>query len=301
MYLIYNETGRALKLKTTTSEAGNVAELQLGIADENGGYDVFNTITTMTDAGLIDIITGFCEKCKDITNKTSRFFFRHPEKKIVSYNPVNCEVVTFDKSETVNDSKDNKGKMLAKNPRNCVIMVLNNASSVKVNYTVMSGHVPAKTIQVGDFKILVMFVRANNWATQDNARDKKANYIYVDGCEGKKQIKLSFVNAGPDKKYTTNSLVEEVFEGETFPVEPKPKKPFHKKTTTDDRPQKNFHGERNRTYVNTRPANTTTPKEYNFDEFEDNNRGGKHGGKQRYNNNSKKHNRRNSKFEDGYN
>lgn len=293
MYLIYNETGRALKLKTITSETGNNTELQLGIANENGEYDVFNTITTMTDAGLAEIITGFCEKCKDITNKTSRFFFRHPEKKIVSYNPVNCEVVTFDKAETASDSADNKGKILAKNPRNCIVMVLNSGSSVKVNYTVMSGHVPAKTIQVGELKILVMFARANNWATM-----KEASYIYVDGCEGKKQIKLGFVNAGPDKKFTTNSLVEEVFEGETFPVEPKPKKPFRKKT--DDRPQKNFRGDNStRTYVNTRPANTTTPREYNFDDFEDS-RSGKHGGKQRYNNN-KKHHRRNSKFEDGYN
>lgn len=296
MYLIYNETGRALKLKTITSETGNATELQLGIANENGDYEVFNTITTMTDAGLADIITGFCEKCKDVTNKTSRFFFRHPEKKIVSYNPVNCEVVTFDKADTTKDSSDNKGKFLSKNPRNCVIMVLNNTSSVKVNFTVMSGHVPAKTIQVGDFKILVMFVRANNWATV-----KEDSYIYVDGCEGKKQIKLGFVNAGPDKKYTTNSLIEEVFEGETFPVTPKPKKPFRKKT---DEPQKSFRGETKRTYVDTRPTNTSTPREYNFDDFEDNRsgkHGGKHnGGKQRYNNN-KKHVRRNSKFEDGYN
>ena len=152
MYLIYNETGKALKLATKTSEDGVKTEFQLGIANNDGEFDIFNTITTITDTGLANVITGFCEKCTEITNKTSRFFFRHPDKKVVSYNHATNEVVVFDKEETNNEDKRN----LIKNPRNCIIVVLNKSSMVKVNGKLMSGHVPAKTISVGDYKILVM-------------------------------------------------------------------------------------------------------------------------------------------------
>lgn len=263
MYLIYNETGRALKLTTYTQENGTTTELRLGIANENGEFDIFSTISTMNDTGLAKAITGFCEKCTEITNKTSRFFFRHPEKKVVSYNPVKCEVVAFDKEEAKIAADEGKFNV-ARNPRNCIITVLNKTSMVKVNGKLMAGHVPAKTITVGDFKILIMFAKANNWSTNKG----EPNYFYVDGINGKMQIRMGFVKTGPDKKYTTNNLTEEVYQGEEFPEDvQRPTRTFVKKSYNN-----------NRTYnkTNTETTNNTTPMAIpapaEFTSYKDNNR-----------------------------
>lgn len=279
MYLIYNETGRALKL-TTTCEDGNTTEFKMSIADVDGNFNEFSTITTITDAGLANIITGFCEKCSDIVNKTSRFFFRHPEKKVVSYNTETCEVVTYDKIAVEQCAVDAE-KAVLKNPRNCIITVLNKSSKMLAYHSVMIGRIPAKVIHVGEYKILIMFARANNWSMS-----KTPNYIYIDGCDGKKQVRMGFVKTGPNKEYTTNNLIEEDFEGDEFPAEPPRKNNGAKKPYNNDRSKYNKDDRPN--YNNRGNYNQFMDKDHDYDN-DSNNRGTSKRGNPRRNKKNRHH------------
>lgn len=223
MYTIYNETKRPLKLNTSTVDGTSV--FQISIGDDADQFTDKYDITTITNKDLAGVMTSFCEKCHDVVNKTSRFHFREPNKQVVVYDYKTCEVRTFDKTTTAEDDP------IRKMSRNCVILVLDKNSTVKVFPKIVAGKFPAKKIDIDDIgiSIIVFFVRMNNWA---NIHSDKPVYIYVDGIDGKKQIRLGYVKIGKNKEFTSNALIEETFEGEEFP----------------EAPVNKYHGRSNRNY-----------------------------------------------------
>lgn len=295
MYLIYNETEKALKLNMAIHE-GRPAQFQIGMVNADGEFDDYKTITTIEDGVMASAMKEFCEKCTDINNVTSRFFFRHPEKKMVSYNNETCEVITTDKEFLANKTSETKAIMTC--PRNCIVMVLHKDSRVRVGRSILSGRMPAKTIRVGDdYKILVVFVRVTNWAII-----KEPAFIYVDGVNGKKQIKLGFVKTGPNKEYTTNTLFEQDFEGDEFPDDTQDKVSFKKNkrpeydSNNGDRQETTRDNAYNNNGYNHKESKSFRNEDFggdNFNHQKSHRRGNSYGKKNHGNNRDKKFSRYN--------
>lgn len=221
MFNIYNETGKVLKLHSEVTESGERL-FQIGVGNTAEEINDFYTISTIKDANLFEMIEEFCGKCKPITKKTSRFYFRGKDRAVPYYNTRTCEMDAFDVSA---DASEEDEKKFRNSPRNCLIFVLNPKSTVYMFRKFCAGRLPAKTIQVAeDVKVLIFFTKYNNWAKGDTP-----TYIYVDGVDGKKQIRAGFTKTGPNKEFTTNTLFEEDFEGEAFPEDPTPKKEYPNK------------------------------------------------------------------------
>jgi hypothetical protein len=246
---MYNETGKVLKLKAIV-ESGDKC-FQIGVGNTVEEIDTFHTISKVKDTNLFSVIEEFCGKCTSVTNRTSRFYFRGSDKAVPYYDTKTCEMKTFDPSA---DMTEEMGKELRQSPRNCIVFVLNKKSRVYMSRKLIAGHMPAATIDVSeDVKIVVFFTKYNNWS-----KGNKPDYIYLDGNDGKKQIKMGFLKTGPNKEYTTNALFEEVFEGEEFPVEvTKPaNKPFNKKPFNKDN-NRNNNRDKNTERPNPRKHNST--------------------------------------------
>lgn len=221
MFNVYNETGKVLKLKASVEESGK-KYFQIGVGNTVDEIDTFHTISEVKDDILFNVIEEFCGKCKPVTLNTARFYFRGSDKAVPYYDTKTCDMKTFDPNA---DMEEAKAKELRQAPRNCIVFVLNPKSRVYMFRSLIAGHMPAKTIEVSeDVKILVFFTKYNNWS-----KAEKPTYIYLDGVEGKKQIRAGFIKTGPNKEFTTNALFEETFEGEEFPKDPTPAKPRAKK------------------------------------------------------------------------
>lgn len=237
MYHIYNETGRAIKLNIASNDDNKSHQFQISVADSTGDFGVYHDIVTITDNDLVKVMNEFCQKCTNVVSKVSRFFFRCPNNKIVSYNTFKHTVVTFNKEiiKVEPIARTEQEEKYLKNPRNCLIFVLNKNSTIKYNPKLLIGRSPAmvSSITDDDYVIIVMYVNINNWA-----KVKNTHYIYVDGVDGKVQLKLTYVKSGPNKEYTSNSLKEEKFEGDEFP-EFDDVKPIRHKSDNGDKPHYN--------------------------------------------------------------
>lgn len=257
MFNVYNETGKVLKLKASVEESGKKC-FQIGVGNTVDEIDTFHTISEVKDDILFKVIEEFCGKCKPVTLNTSRFYFRGSDKAVPYYDVKTCDMRTFDPSA---DMTEERAKELRQAPRNCIVFVLNPKSRVYMFRNLIAGHMPAKTIDVSeDVKILVFFTKYNNWAKAETPA-----YIYLDGVDGKKQIRAGFIKTGPNKEYTTNALFEEAFEGEEFPKDPTPAKPRNKKPFNKPYNKDNGDGKREFNKDNKKRFNNRNDRNDNSD------------------------------------
>ena len=236
MYNIYNETGKNLTLSTITGDndgRSTVAPMyfRLGVEVKENEIQTFD-ITRVTDSVLFEMMDDFCKKGIDIkgSNKTTRFYFKGKDRKTPFYNPYEMTMNAVD----THNGPDEDVQAMKKSPRNCIILVLNNDSKFKVFHKTVSGHIPAKLIETDfGFKIAILFTRYADWS-----KSSTPSYIYVDGVDGKKQIRLGFTKTGPNKEYTTNVLFEEPFDGDKFPEDVEWKNRQKESKDSNQRPHK---------------------------------------------------------------